>query len=267
MSGLSLDRYLPRESPIHALDARVKFVVTIAFILAVSLLPVGSFAAIGIAWGAVAILSGTAKLGPFRPARNAFFALPFVLAALPLVFTRPGEELLTLPFGLFTLRATLEGLIAFLTIALKSWVAVQAALLLAYTTPFHDLIDALRALRVPGIFVTTVSFMYRYLAVLSDEASRMLRARAARSGSRGGRSGGTLRWRATVAGRIVGALFIRAYERSERVYQAMLARGFEGTIRPRAARALHRAEWGALAIAVLLLAAFETAAHLWIPAA
>lgn len=266
MSGLALDRYLPRESPIHALDARVKFLVAVAFILAVSLLPAGAFASIAIAWAAIALASGAAKLGPFRPTRNAFFALPFVLAALPLVFTRPGEELFSLPLAVFTLRVSVEGLVAFLTIASKSWVAVQAALLLAYTTPFHDLVDALRALRLPTIFVTTVSFMYRYLAVLSDEASRMLRARAARSGSRGGRSGGSLRWRAVVAGRIVGALFIRAYERSERVYQAMLARGFEGTVRPRASRALRRREWAALALAAALLASFEAAAHLWIPA-
>lgn len=265
MSGLALDRYLPRESPVHALDARVKFLVAVGFILTVSLLPTGAFAALAAAWAAVALASGAAKLGPFRPSRNAFFALPFVLAALPLVFTRPGEELFALPVGLFTLRASVEGLVAFLSIALKSWVAVQAALLLAYTTPFHDLVDALRALRLPAIFVTTVSFMYRYLAVLSDEASRMLRARAARSASRGGRSGGTLRWRAVVAGRIVGALFIRAYERSERVYQAMLARGFEGTIRPRAARALRRREWAVLGLAALLLSSFEAAAHLWMP--
>lgn len=265
MSGLALDRYLPRESGIHALDARVKFVLTVGFILAVSLLPVGSFLALAIAWLAVALVSAGAKLGPFRPARGAFFALPFVLAAFPLVFTRPGRELLELSLGPFSLQVTAEGLAAFATIAGKSWVSVQAALLLAYTTPFHDLIDALRALHVPRLFVTTVSFMYRYLAVLSDEAARMLRARAARSADFGPRSGGTLRWRATVAGRIVGALFIRAYERSERVYQAMLARGFDGTLRPPTPRPLRHGEWGALLMSGVALAVFETAAHLWMP--
>lgn len=265
MSGLALDRYLPRQSPVHALDARVKFVLVILFIVTVSLLPVGAFVALSLAWGLVALVSGAAKLGPLRPARGAVFAFPFLLAAFPLVFTQPGQALFTVPVVAFTLRATREGLLAFLTIAAKSWVAVQAALLLAYTTPFHDLIDALRALRLPRVFVTTISFMYRYLAVLSDETSRTLRARAARSAAGGRRSGGTLRWRATVAGRIVGALFIRSYERSERVYQAMLARGFDRTTRMRPPRPLHRGDWATVILAILALAVFGIAARLWMP--
>ena len=71
----------------------------------------------------------------------------------------------------------------------------------------------------------------RYLAVLGDEAGRMNRARQARSASADGRAGGGIGWRARTTGAMVGSLFIRSYERSERVYAAMLARGFEGTIK------------------------------------
>ena len=117
-----------------------------------------------------------------------------------------------------------------LSIMAKSWLSVQAALLLAYTTAFADLVDALRALRVPAIIVSIISFMYRYLAVLTDEAGRMSRARQSRSAAApDGRSGGSLSWRARVTGAMVGSLFIRSYERSERIYAAMLARGFAGT--------------------------------------
>ena len=85
--------------------------------------------------------------------------------------------------------------------------------------------------------------MYRYLAVLTDEGSRMLRARDARSAAGPtGRGGGSIRWRATVTGRMVGSLFLRAYERSERIYAAMQARGFEGEFRHLHARPLRRVE-------------------------
>jgi cobalt/nickel transport system permease protein len=74
--------------------------------------------------------------------------------------------------------------------------------------------------------------MYRYLGTLRDEAERLLRARTARSGALPGhKSGGRIAWRARAAGGMVGNLFLRSYERSERVYAAMLARGYDGRMR------------------------------------
>jgi cobalt/nickel transport system permease protein len=146
-----------------------------------------------------------------------------------------------------------------------SWLSVQVALLLAFTTPFHDLVDALRELRLPRILISIISFMYRYLAVLGDEGSRMLRARDARSGAREGASGGSLRWRATVTGRMVGSLFLRAYERSERIYAAMQARGFEGEFRHLRARPLVRTELVWLVVLLAALALYEVIAALWLP--
>jgi cobalt/nickel transport system permease protein len=146
----------------------------------------------------------------------------------------------------------------------KSWLSVQAALLLAYTTPFADLVDALRALRVPAIIVSIISFMYRYLAVLTDEAGRMKRARHARSAAAPqGRSGGSLVWRAKVTGAMVGSLFIRAYERSERIYAAMLARGFSGTFQ---ATEMERPDQRSLAwfgVTLVLIVAFVALVNLW----
>jgi cobalt/nickel transport system permease protein len=179
--------------------------------------------------------------------------------------TRPGEPLGTFDLGPLTLTVSGQGIREFSTIALKSWVSVQAALLLAFTTPFHDLADALRQLRLPRIMVAIVSFMYRYLAVLGDEAGRMNRARAARSASLDGRPGGSLRWRASVTGRMVGSLFLRAYERGERVYAAMQARGFEGEIRHLHGRPVRIAEYAALGVVLACSGALVAAAHLWLP--
>jgi cobalt/nickel transport system permease protein len=105
------------------------------------------------------------------------------------------------------------------------------AILLTATTPFPDILHALRHLRVPGILVSIIAFMYRYLFVLVDEVARLLRARTARSARLPGqKSGGTVSWRAAVAGHMAGQLFVRSLERSDRVYQAMVARGYRGTL-------------------------------------
>ena len=262
---LDLDRYIARESPLHAADARLKFLLTIAFIVAVSLLPTGSFAALAIAWAALVVLSATAGLGPFRLSRGAFFALPFMLAALPLVFTRPENPIASFPLGPLTVTISGYGLLLFATIAAKSWVSVQAALLLTYTTPFHDLVDGLRRLHLPRVLVSTISFMYRYLAVLSDEASRLMRARASRSADLTGHGGGSIRWRTQVVGGMVGSLFIRSYERSERVYAAMQARGFEGEIRHLHGHVVRPAEVAWFCALLAAIVVFLAVGLLWLP--
>jgi cobalt/nickel transport system permease protein len=258
---VDLDRAIARNSPVHRADPRLKFLAVIATILAISLLPVGAFLALGVMWLALVAASTVARLGPLKLSRNGFIAAPFLLAAVPLIFVRTGDPLGTI--GPLTVSG--EGLRMFATIALKAWLSVQAALLLTFTTPFHDLVDALRDLRLPRVLVAIIAFMYRYLAVLGEEAGRMLRARAARSAQAvAGTSGGSLAWRARVTGQMVGSLFLRSYERSERIYAAMQARGFEGTFRHLAARRIERWAWGFFGLLMVMLAAFEIAAHLWL---
>jgi len=124
------------------------------------------------------------------------------------------------------------GLLRFVSILIRSWLSVQAAVLLVAITPFPDLVHAFDHLRVPGVLVTIVAFLYRYLFVLTDEVLRLMRARQSRSAAvPGRRAGGTLLWRARTAGDMVGQLFLRSYERSDRIYNAMLARGYTGQLR------------------------------------
>ena len=238
--------------------------------MAVGLLPIGAFLAIAVMWLAIVALSWSARLGPLRTVRGAFIVLPFALAALPLVVTRGGASLGEVPLGPVQLAISAEGTAQFLTILAKSWVSVQATLLLAYTTPFHDLVDGLRALRLPRIMVAIIGFMYRYLGVLGEEAQRLGRARAARSAVRddlpgGRRSGGTLRWRASVTGAMVGSLFLRSYERSERVYAAMQARGFDGELRTMRAPEIAPRALAGFGVALAMLVVFEVVAQGWLP--
>lgn len=261
---MDLDRAVARNSPIHRADPRLKFVAVVATILAISLLPVAAFAALALVWLALVAASTLAGLGPFRLSRGGFIAAPFLLAVVPLIFVRPGDPIGTI--GPLTISG--EGLRMFATIAAKSWLSVQAALLLTFTTPFHDLVDALRDLRLPRILVAIIGFMYRYLAVLGEEAGRMLRARSARSAAAaGGRGGGSIGWRARVTGQMVGSLFLRSYERSERIYAAMQARGFEGTFRHLGTRAIEPAAWAIFALLMGALVGFSIVAQLWLPRA
>ena len=240
--------------------------LAVAVILAIALLPVGSYLALAVVLIALTAGSLVARLGPLRLVRGAFVAAPFMLVAVPLVFVRTGDPLGSVDLGPLNLTFSGEGLRIFTTIALKSWLSVQVALLLTFTTPFHDLLDALRELRLPRILVAIIGFMYRYLAVLGEEAQRLMRARAARSAvAEGVAGGGTIAWRARVTGNMVGSLFLRSYERSERIYAAMQARGFEGTFRHMELRPIRRVEWVALGIGLASLSVLLLAAHVWLP--
>ena len=177
-----LDPYRPRRSPIHRLDPRVKLVLTLAFILTVRAHPAGAWPVYILLFALILSVEVLSELGVAYVLKRAALALPFVLAALPVIFTTPGAALFSLSLGPWTLTASLPGLERFISIALKSWISVQAAIVLAATTPFPDLLVAMRAVRIPRLLVAIFGLMWRYLFVLVDEALRLLRARAARSG-------------------------------------------------------------------------------------
>jgi cobalt/nickel transport system permease protein len=240
MTSHFLDRYIAGGSVVHRLDARVKLPLTVACILCASLLPVASWLALlaltVLVWAAI-LASGVGLLVILR---RALLALPFLLVAVTIVFSIPGRPIFRLPLGFVTLTATDAGLVRFSTIIWKSWISVQVALLLTATTHFLDVLRALRALHLPQILVAILSFMYRYLFILVDEAQRLLRARACRSAESDGKGGRSVFWRAKVTGQLVGTLFLRAFERSERVYVAMLSRGYQGELRTLGPSALPR---------------------------
>ena len=225
------DLYHPGSSLLHATDARVKLLLTLAFVLVVSLAPVGAWPLYVLLFALTLSAAVASELGPALVLRRALLALPFVLAALPLLVTVEGTPLLSVEAGRWTIALSRNGLERFVSIALKSWLSVQAAIVLTATTPLLDLLVAMRALHLPKLLVAVLSLMWRYLSVLIDEALRMIRARESRSGSLSGRGGGSLLWRARVTGGMAGTLFLRGYERSERIYNAMLARGYDGSIR------------------------------------
>ena len=193
-----LDQYRHADSPVHRLDPRVKLVSALFFILACALTPDGAwpaFVALALLWLAVTLM---ADVSLTLLLRRGLIALPFMLAAVTVLFTIAGAPLLTipLPFSNHTLVITDNGVIRFFTIMLKSWLSVLMALLLSATTTFPDILRALRGIGVPNVLVGVIGFMYRYMFVLGDEVLRLMRAREARMawGPPGQKHGGTVEW-------------------------------------------------------------------------
>lgn len=249
-----LDPYRPRASLVHRADPRVKVAVAVMSILVTAALPLGAWPSYVLLLAAVVALAVAAQLGVRFTLRRGLIALPFALAALPLAFSTPGAPVLSLRIGPLALDATLAGVERFLSVLVKSYVSVQFAVLLTATTRFSDMLAAMRALRVPRLLVVIFGLMWRYLFLFGHEANTLRIARDARSAEVGAKSGGSVAWRARVTGGMVGNLFIRGYERSERVYQAMLARGYDGDIRTFALRPLAPSEYAVLAGGMAILA-------------
>jgi cobalt/nickel transport system permease protein len=240
----AFDRYHHAESLIHRLDPRLKVVASAGFIVSNALLPDGAWPAFLVSWLVLLIANDLSALGLGFTFRRSVLALPFALAAVSAIFSPQGHPLAEWHFLGLSLVPTDVGVIRFLSVLTRSWLSVQMGILLVATTPFPDLIHAFEHLRVPAILTTIVAFLYRYLFVLGDEVLRMLRARQARSAAVPGlRSGGSVWWRARVTGYMAGQLFLRSYERSERIYNAMLARGFSGQLRTLHPHLFTRRDW------------------------
>ncbi|MBP2626068.1 MAG: ecfT 5 [Firmicutes bacterium] len=163
------------------------------------------------------IILGELPLGPIS--NRVLLALPFVIFIgifNPLLDQNPVVQ-----FGPFFISG---GWISFLSILLRFLLAVTAALILVATCGIDAIGMALLQLKVPKVFVIQLLFMYRYLYVLLEEFIRTIRAHSLRSFQGEG-------IRPRVWGSLLGQLLLRTIDRAQRIYQAMLCRGFDGEIR------------------------------------
>jgi cobalt/nickel transport system permease protein len=190
--------YRSRDSILHAMDARVKLLITLAFIFSVSLSPHGAWPAYILFFSLALAMAQLSRLGLSLVYRRSLLALPFLLAALPLVFTGPAPRYALIDTPTLSILYSPAGVERFFSIAVKSWISVQAAVLLAATTPFTDLLSALRQLGVPRLLVSVTGLMWRYLFVMFDEVQRMLRRAQQPQRRTGGRDRN--RWKPAVAG-------------------------------------------------------------------
>lgn len=201
-----IDRYAGLDSPLHVLDPRTKILGFTALIAAVLWIPADR---------------------PFRFFSYFFLTAIFMgISQIPLAYVI-GRTLVILPFVLLAgLAAPWKGgfgFALFTTLMLRSLLCLMMLILLTNTTRFAELLRGLRKLGCPRILVVNLSFLYRYLFVLIEEAMRMRQARDCR---RVGRASAMAEMK--LLGSMLGTLMLRSFERAERMYQAMLSRGSSG---------------------------------------
>jgi cobalt/nickel transport system permease protein len=209
--------YRESDSPVHRLPPEVKIVAMVVFTIAVVATPREAFWAFGAYALLVAAVAALARVGPRWLLSRALIEVPFVVFAVALPFLGSGDRVEVLG-----LRLSEDGLHGAWNILAKGTLGVLASLLLAATTTTRDLIVGLDRLHCPQVLTQIATFMLRYLDVLVGEARRMRVARI----SRGDDPRFLWQLRGFAAG--IGALFLRAFERGERVYLAMLSRGYTG---------------------------------------
>jgi cobalt/nickel transport system permease protein len=230
--------YLPGASPLHRAPPQCKIAASLLFVFAVVATPREAVWAYGVY---ALLLLGLARVGrvplPLL-ARRLVIEVPFVVFAVLLPVVGQGErvEVLGLPLAR-------EGLWAAWNILVKGTLGVTASLIVAATTPVPELLRGLERLRLPRAFTTIAGFMVRYADVIADELRRMRIARLSR--------GYDPRWiwQARAVAATAGTLFIRSYERGERVYLAMVSRGYAGSMPVLEDLAATRRQWlAALAV-------------------
>jgi len=225
MHHFFIDRFSRGVSPLHRLDPRAKVLFFLPLVVLINLTPIGWAAVFAGCASLLVVLTLVARVPLGYLAKRLLIVLPFVLVViLFLPFMTPGTALWRLEFGRFVLVVTREGLLMAANVLAKALLCVFSLLLLVSTTRFDHLLRALGTLRVPRVILIILSFLYRYLFILIDEVLHMKRARDARSVN-------PRRVHLRAGAGIAGVLFVRTYERSERVYQAMTARGFDGEVR------------------------------------
>jgi cobalt/nickel transport system permease protein len=240
----AFDQYQHIHSRVHQLDPRIKVLITVTFILSNALLPDGSWAAFALAWLLLMVVNDQTELGLFYSFKRSFVALPFALVAVSAIFSPQGTPLAEWDLGIITLIPTDIGLIRFFSIFIRSWLSVQMAIILVATTQFPDLIHAFEHLHLPRTLTSVIAFLFRYLFILTNEVFRILRARDARSaGLPDQKLGRSIIWRAKITGSMAGQLFLRSYERSDRIYHAMISRGYTGHIRTLNPHVLNQMDW------------------------
>mgnify|MGYP005844876787 CR=1 FL=1 len=203
----------------HSLAPRTRVLCTLLSVFAIALTPNGrwwTWAIYGLGALSVVLLSRvTLRILLKR------IALEFAFVGVVLLGTlfREGGEVL---WSWGPLKITTVGLIVLGSVTLKAFLSLVMLNVLTLTTSVPALLNALIALRTPPLLVAILASMYRYINVLIGEFSAMRRAAVSRNlmGNKG--------WQRLVIGNMMGSLFIRTYERGERVHQAMLSRGYQG---------------------------------------
>lgn len=247
-----LDKYSHLRSPVHRLDARVKIVFFFLLIVACVSTPADHFPSFFLYLFILAIVWVISTVPLAHVLRKSLVVIPFVvLVSIFIPFIKTGEAGGGFNLGIGGVEIDRSRLLLFWNVLIKSYTAVITLILLNSTTGFSRLLSGFRALKMPVVFVDMLSFFYRYIFVIIDEAQRMKRALDARIYR------GRWLWQAKVIGGLLGVLFLRSYERGERVYLAMCARGGPGSLSGANVPRIAHSDAAFLIVGIIILSAIR----------
>ena len=238
--------YFHEHSVIHGIAPQAKLVAVLGMVVSSAVTPREAVWAFAIYAAVIIGLIGLARIPPGFVARRLLVVAPFVLFALFIPFIASGETT-----EILGIRVSIDGLWGTWNILAKALLGASVSILLTATTEITDIIRGLSILRVPALFISITTFMIRYLELITDELGRMRVAMTSR--------GYDPRWisQARPIASSAGALFVRSYERGERIHAAMLARGFTGEMPMPDTEPVDRSQWAGV---LLLVGAFATTA-------
>ena len=227
----------------HLLPSHLKILAVLAFISVSVSTPITRWPAFIAFFLLLVATAYTSKIPLLLLFKRALIEIPFIFFAILMPFFGTGEK-----FEIAGIELYREGLLAGTSIVVKGTLGVLAAVILSTTTTAREILRGLERLKLPAVMVQIASFMLRYVNVISDEMERMKVARE----SRGFIATGIKHWK--VIATSAAALFIRSYERGERVHLAMLSRGFDGNLPTLVTDTVTKQHWiSALSVPVLAL--------------
>lgn len=201
-----IDKYAGLSSPIHNWDPRAKLIAILCLIFAIVFIPDLRIAGIGLVIALALVFISRIPFGFML--KHLTWVIMFIVPLFVIVSLTPsgGVE-----------RASL--------ISIKALSAVILIFPMIGTMRFDTTVKALEKLKIPNKLVQMIMFTYRYIFVFIEEVQRMFRSLTSRGFSRG-----ISIYTMSTTGKLIGMLFVRSHERAERVYSAMVSRGYEGSL-------------------------------------
>jgi cobalt/nickel transport system permease protein len=219
IGAFQLDMDSKLSTPWHDLAPRTRVFCALLFVFATTLTPNGHWWTWVVYGAGLAVLIWLCRVTLLTLLQRVAVESTFIGVVLLGTLFRGGGDVL---WRWGWLQVTTEGLLVLGSVSLKALLCLLMLNLLTLTTSIPALLNALIELKLPPLLVAVMASMYRYIAVLVDEFNTMQRAAASRNLL------GSKRYQRLVLGNMIGSLFIRTYERGDRVHQAMLARGYTG---------------------------------------
>lgn len=235
-AGHSHALYVHEHSVVHTLAPEAKLLGAFGFVACVAVTPREAVWAFAIYAVLLGLLVSISRIPPGFVALRLTAVAPFIVFALFIPFIAAGERV-----ELLWTSVSVEGLWGMWNVLAKATLGAGASIVLTGTTEIPDIIRGMGALRVPALFTSIAMFMVRYLELIADELRRTRVAMVSR-----GYDPRWL-WQARPIASSAGALFVRSYERGERVHAAMLSRGYTGTMPALGRSAATTRQWFAIA--------------------